>query len=166
MSRPKEKAVLGVVVLFAAVRLDVRRLQHRENCATRYQAAVPMTLSQAIPKVLLPPAFADLTLDYLPRVINCWIIFRLVLDTRSVCFPVGKASPGPHVCLNLSEVTNTRVVPKLPCDFRRTVVLQPRSGTRPVHRVVFRLRPSRPSAISRALVSRCAIQIRSILERH
>ncbi len=30
---PKEKAVLGVVVLFAAVRLDVRRLQHRENCA-------------------------------------------------------------------------------------------------------------------------------------
>jgi hypothetical protein len=50
-----------------------------------------MTLSQAFPKVLLPPAFADLTLDYLPLVIIRWIEFRLVLDTRSVCFPVGKA---------------------------------------------------------------------------
>jgi hypothetical protein len=88
---PKEKAVLGVVVLFAAVRLDVRRLQHRENCATRHQAAVPMALSQAIPKVLLPPAFADLTLDYLPPVIVCWIVFRRVLDSRPICFPVGKA---------------------------------------------------------------------------
>jgi hypothetical protein len=50
-----------------------------------------MALPQAIPKVLLPSAFADLTLDYLPPVIVSWIVFRLVLDFRSVCFPVGKA---------------------------------------------------------------------------
>ena len=80
-----------MVVLLAAVWLDVRCLQHRENCATRHQAAVTMTLSQNIPKVLLPPALADLTLDYFPLVIVCWIVFCLVLDSRSVCFPVGKA---------------------------------------------------------------------------
>jgi hypothetical protein len=50
-----------------------------------------MALSQDVPEVLLPSAFANLTIDYLSLVVVCRIVFRLVLNFRSVCFPVEKA---------------------------------------------------------------------------
>jgi len=75
-----------MIVVFAAVWLDVRSLQHRQNLTAGYQAAVSIPLTQGVAELLLAPPFANLSLDHLSPVTLLWTVARIIVCSVPISF--------------------------------------------------------------------------------
>src|SRR4051794_36014452 len=73
------------MIVFAAVRLDVCSLQHRQDLTPRHQGAVPVPRPQGIAKMLLSPPFTDLSLDKLSPITLLRDVFRTLVRSCLVC---------------------------------------------------------------------------------
>ena len=75
-----------MIVVFSAVWAYVRRLQHRENLASRNQTAISMPIAEAIAKPALPASFTNLPLNQRPMVNLCWGVRAILIRLSFIRF--------------------------------------------------------------------------------
>jgi hypothetical protein len=86
-----------MVIVFAAVWLDVRGLKHCQNLTAGYQAAVSVPLTQGVAELLLAPPFANLSLDHLSPVTLLRTVAHIIVCIVPISF--FSAQPKRHCML-------------------------------------------------------------------